>query len=108
MLYAEEILYQKQHKTFDGIYVVSLIQDAEDWYYINITIAEDTDAIEKYLIYDKDFESIQDLLFLFEKEKSYRERINGMEKAETLIFLKEKTGIEQGYIVRTKHYLYMK
>ena len=107
-LFAEEILYQKQHKNFDSIDVVSLVKSADDWYYISIVIAEDVDAIEKYMIYDTSLESIQDLLFNFEKEKTYKERIKAMEKAETLVFIKEETGIKEGHILRTRHYWYMK
>ena len=107
-LFAEEILYQKQHKNFDSIDVVTLVKSADDWYYISIVIAEDVDTIEKYMIYDTSLERIQDLLFLFEKEKTYKERIKAMEKAETLIFLKEETGIKEGHILKTRHYWYMK
>ena len=108
LLFAEEILYQKQHKNFDSIDVVALVKSADDWYYISIVIAEDVDAIEKYMIYDTSLESIQDLLFNFEKEKRYKERIKAMEKAETLVFIKEETGIKEGHILRTRHYWYMK
>ena len=108
LLFAEEILYQKQHKNFDSIDVVALVKSADDWYYISIVIAEDVDAIEKYMIYDTNLESIQDLLFNFEKEKTYKERIKAMEKAETLVFIKEETGINEGHILRTRHYWYMK
>ena len=107
-LFAEEVLYQKQHKYLDSIDVVALVKSAEDWYYISIVIAEDVDAIEKYMIYDTSLESIQDLLFLFEKEKAYKDRIKDMEKAETLVFIKEETGIKEGHILRTRHYWYMK
>lgn len=107
-LFAEEVLYQKQHKNFDSIDVVALVKSADDWYYISIVIAEDVDAIEKYMIYDTSLESIQDLLFNFEKEKTYKERIKAMEKAETLVFIKEETGIKEGNILRTRHYWYMK
>jgi hypothetical protein len=107
-LFSEEILYQKQHKNFDSIDVVALVKSADDWYYISIVIAEDVDAIEKYMIYDTSLESIQDLLFNFEKEKTYKERIKAMEKAETLVFIKEETGIQEGHILRTRHYWYMK
>lgn len=88
--------------------VVALLKMAEDWYCINIVIAEDVDAIEKYAIYDTQLESIQDLLFMFEKEKTYKQRIKNMEKAETLLFIKEETGIQEGHILKTKHYLYVK
>lgn len=108
LLFAEEVLYQKQHKNYDSIDVVALIKSADDWYYISIVIAEDVDAIEKYMIYDTNLESIQDLLFNFEKEKNYKERIKSMENVETLIFIKEETGIQEGHIVRTKHYWYIK
>ena len=108
LLFAEEILYQKQHKNFDSIDTVALIKSAEDWYCISIVIAEDVDAIEKYMIYDTSLERIQDLLFLFEKEKTYKNRISRMEKVETLDFLKEETKILEGHIVRIKHYMYMK
>ena len=108
LLFAEEVLYQKQHKNYDSIDVVALIKSADDWYYISIVIAEDVDAIEKYMIYDTNLESIQDLLFNLEKEKNYKERIKAMEKAETLVFIKEETGIKEGHILRTRHYWYMK
>ena len=108
LLFAEEVLYQKQHKNFDSIDVVALVKSADDWYYISIVIAEDVDAIEKYVIYDTSLERIQDLLFNFEKEKTYKERIKAMEKAETLTFIKEETNIQEGHIVRTKHYWYVK
>ena len=107
-LFADEVLYQKQHKNFDSMDVVALLKMAEDWYCINIVIAEDVDAIEKYTIYDTQLESIQDLLFMFEKEKTYKQRIKNMEKAETLLFIKEETGIQEGHILKTKHYLYVK
>ena len=107
-LFADEVLYQKQHKNFDSMDVVALLKMAEDWYCINIVIAEDVDAIEKYAIYDTQLESIQDLLFMFEKEKTYKQRIKNMEKAETLLFIKEETGIQEGHILKTKHYLYVK
>lgn len=107
-LFAEEVLYQKQHKNFDSIDVVALVKSADDWYYISIVIAEDVDAIEKYMIYDTSLESIQDLLFNFEKEKNYKERIKSMENVETLVFIKEETNIQKGHIVRTKHYWYIK
>lgn len=107
-LFAEEVLYQKQHKNFDSIDVVALVKSADDWYYISIVIAEDVDAIEKYVIYDTSLESIQDLLFNFEKEKEYKQRIKAMEKAETLAFIKEETNIQEGHIVRTRHYWYVK
>jgi len=107
-LFAEDILYQKQHKNIDSIDVVTLIKSTEDWYYISIVIAEDVDAIEKYMIYDTTLESIQDLLFLFEKEKNYKTRITNMEKAETLTFIKEDTSIQEGHILKTKHYWYLK
>lgn len=107
-LFADEVLYQKQHKNFDSMDVVTLIKSADDWYYISIVIAEDVDAIEKYMIYDTSLESIQDLLFNFEKEKNYKERIKSMENVETLIFIKEETSIQEGHIVRTKHYWYIK
>jgi hypothetical protein len=107
-LFADEVLYQKQHKNFDSMDVVALLKMAEDWYCINIVIAEDVDAIEKYAIYDTQLESIQDLLFMFEKEKAYKQRIKNMEKAETLLFIKEETGIQEGHILKTKHYLYVK
>lgn len=108
LLFAEEVLYQKQHKNLDSIDVVTLIKSADDWFCISIVIAEDEDAIEKFFIYDSSLERIQDLLFLFEKEKQYKERIGRMEKAETLLFLKEETEIKEGHIIRTKHYMYMK
>lgn len=108
LLFAEEVLYQKQHKNFDSIDVVALVKSEDDWYYISIVIAEDVDAIEKYMIYDTNLESIQDLLFNFEKEKTYKQRIKNMEKVETLLFIKEETGIQEGHILRTKHYLYVK
>ena len=108
LLFAEEVLYQKQHKNFDSIDVVALVKSADDWYYISIVIAEDVDAIEKYVIYDTSLERIQDLLFNFEKEKNYKERIKSMENVETLVFIKEETNIQEGHIVRTKHYWYMK
>ena len=44
-LFADEVLYQKQHKYFDSMDVVSLIKDEDDYYYISIVIAEDVDAI---------------------------------------------------------------
>lgn len=107
-LFAEEILYQKRHNNFDSMDVVTLIKMSEEWYCINIVIAEDVDAIEKYSIYDTNLESIQDLLFLFEKEKTYKTRIQNMEKKETLLFVKEETDIQEGHIVRTRHYMYAK
>ena len=61
-LFAEVVLYQKQHKNFDSIDVVALVKSADDWYYISIVIAEDVDAIEKYVIYDTSLERIQDLI----------------------------------------------
>ena len=108
LLFAEEVLYQKQHKNLDSIDVVALVKSEEDWYFISIVIAEDVDAIEKYMIYDTSLERIQDLLFNFEKEKNYKERIKSMENVETLVFIKEETNIQEGHIVRTKHYWYMK
>ena len=107
-LFAEEILYQKQHKYFDSMDVVTLVKSADDWYFMSIVIAEDVDAIDKYMIYDTSLDSIQDLLFQFEKEKEYKDRIKAMEKVETLIFIKEETSIQEGHILKTKHYWYMK
>ena len=109
LLFAEnEVLYQKQHKDFDSITIVTLIKSADDWYWLSFVIAENKDAVEKYMIYDTSLESIQDLLFNFEKEKDYKNRIKAMEKAETLVFIKEETGINNSIIVKTKHYWYVK
>lgn len=88
--------------------VVTLVKSADDWYFMSIVIAEDVDAIDKYMIYDTSLDSIQDLLFQFEKEKEYKDRIKAMEKVETLIFIKEETSIQEGHILKTKHYWYMK
>lgn len=107
-LFADEVLYQKQHNNYDSMDVVALVKSADDWYFISIVIAENADAIEKYMIYDTSLESIQDLLFNFEKEKEYKQRIKAMEKAETLAFIKEETNIQEGHIVRTRHYWYVK
>lgn len=109
-LFADEVLYQKQHKNFNSIDVVTLLKSSKEdnWYYISIVIAEDVDVIEKYMIYDINLESIQDLLFQFEKEKEYKTRIKNMEKAETLVFIQEETSIQEGHILKTRHYWYFK
>ncbi len=108
-LFAEvEAIYQKQHKNINSIDVVTLAKQEENWYFISIIIAENNDAIDKYMIYDESLERLQDLLFQFEKEKEYKERIKAMEKAETLLFLEEKTSIQDNHIIKTKHYLYVK
>lgn len=105
-LFAEEILYQKTHKNFNDITVVSLVEQEKDWYFIGIVIAENQDAVDKYLIYHTDKNVLQPLLFQFEKDNYYVERIEKMEKEEQLIQVKESTDIQNNIIFNTKTYLY--
>lgn len=107
MFAEKEVLYQKQHKSYDNITVVSLIKEAEDWYYIVFVIAENKDAVERYMIYDTSLKSIQDLLFLFEKEKDYKYRIQEMEQKNSLLCIHEDTSIVEGILMKTKSYCHM-
>jgi len=108
-LVAEETLYQKSYNNFDNITAIALVEKEKDWYFISIiTTQKDTSVVYKYNIYDSDKNRIQDLLFLFEKEKDYLNRIESMDKSETLSFLKEETDIKENLLLKTKHYLYTK
>lgn len=107
-LFAGEVLYQKQHKDFDSITVVSFIKSEDNWYLITIVYADNKDAVNRYMIYNEDKEVMQDLLFSFEKQKDYVNQIEKMEKNNSLVFLKEDTGIQDNIILYTKHYMYMK
>ena len=108
LLFAEdEIIYQQQHKSFNDITVVTLAKSAEDWYFISILIAENKSAVDKYIIYHTKIEPLQDLLFKFEKDNYYVERIEKMEKEESLIFLKESTSVIENIVMHTKNYLYL-
>lgn len=104
----EEILYQKQHKSIFDLTIVTFIKSAEDWYYISIIVAEDTDAVDKYVIYHTKKDVLQTLLFQFEKDNDYTDRIEKMEKEGSLLFLKENTSIQNNIIMNTKNYLYFK
>lgn len=108
-LFAEnEILYQKQHKNIYDLTVVTLVKSSEDWYFITILIAENTDAVDKYIIYHSKKDVLQSLLFQFEKDNNYRERIEKMEKEESLMLFKEEPEIRDNVIFYSKHYLYIK
>jgi hypothetical protein len=109
LLFAEEeILYQKQHNNLYNLTVVTFVKSAEDWYYISIIIAENTDAVDKYVIYHTKQDVLQALLFQFEKDNYYKERIEKMNDNESLLFLKENTDIKENVIFNTKSYLYLK
>ena len=107
-LFAGEVLYQKQHKDFDSITVVSFIKSDDNWYLITIVYADNKDAVNRYMIYNENKEVMQDLLFSFEKQKDYVNQIEKMEKNNSLVFIKEDTGIQDNIILYTKHYMYMK
>ena len=92
-LFAGELLYQKQHKDFDSITVVSFIKSEDDWYLITIVYADNKDAVNRYMIYNENKDVMQELLFSFEKQKDYLRQIEKMEKDNTIVFLKEETGI---------------
>lgn len=107
-LFAEdEIIYQQQHRSFNDITVVTLAKSAEDWYFISILITENKSAVDKYCIYHTKKEPLQDLLFKFEKDNYYVERIEKMEKEESLIFLKESTSVIENIVMHTKNYFYL-
>lgn len=107
-LFAEdEIIYQQQHRTFNDLTVVTLAKSAEDWYFISILITENKSAVDKYCIYNTKKEPLQDLLFKFEKDNYYVERIEKMEKEESLIFLKESTSVIENIVMHTKNYFYL-
>lgn len=107
-LFAEDnVLYQKVHTIYDRGYVVALVQ-SDDFYYISIVTSDNTDIADRYLIYDNNLEHIRDLLFLFEKEKDYINRINTMAKVETLLYLKQETSIKDNAIINTSYYMYVK
>ena len=109
LLFAEnEVLYQKQHKSLYDLTVVTLVKSSEDWYFITILIAENTDAVDKYIIYHSKKDVLQSLLFQFEKDNYYKERIEKMEKEESLMLFKEEPEIQNNVIFYTKHYLYIK